>query len=289
MPHKPQIPIVLFLLVLLLSGSAWGVPITGFLEGTAANGWRGSFGLQLADGTIVTGVNQITGLLNTFQSLPLVTSPCTASVKCSTVTNLLTSSDFTMSSQLLDLSGSATRKPWILVVGSTAKVGVTRQSKPDCSGTCQGNWGTGRHYATALDILIRLQQHSDLIVHLGDWRAGVELVAARLYGWHRTAGFSQSPLGGRLYQRWQTGSPRNTIGSYIDTWTIHPPIILRRYRQPGIVAVETARTAIAYRFWKRRESTAFAFTVLILPRLAKTVVLLSCYVFVQRAARCTRP
>jgi hypothetical protein len=55
------------------------------------------------------------------------------------------------------------------------------------------------------------------------------------------------------------------------------------------VAVETARTAIAYRFWKRRDSTAFAFTVLILPRLAKTVVLLSGYVFVQRAARCTRP
>src|SRR5688572_12682493 len=99
MPHKPQIPIVLFLLVLLLSASAWAVPITGFLEGTAANGWRGSFGLQLADGTIVTGVNQITGLLNTFQSLPLVTSPCTASVSCNTVTNLLTSSDFTMSAR----------------------------------------------------------------------------------------------------------------------------------------------------------------------------------------------
>jgi hypothetical protein len=97
------------LLVLFHTTSAWAVPIMGYLEGTAANGWQGAYGVQLADGTVVTGVNQISGFPDHgFQSLPLVTSPCSAPANCVTVTNLTTSTDFTMSTLVLGLQGSST-------------------------------------------------------------------------------------------------------------------------------------------------------------------------------------
>ena len=101
------IPFVLVFFVPLLTTSVWAVPVTGFLEGTAANGWQGSFAVQLTEGSVVTGVHQITGLLNTFQSLPVVTTGCTASPSCTTVTNLVTSTNFTMTALALDLSGSS--------------------------------------------------------------------------------------------------------------------------------------------------------------------------------------
>ena len=100
--------LILVILVLLVTTPAWAVPLTGFIEGVADNGWQGAFSVQLADGTIVNGATQITGLLNSFQSLPLVTTGCIASPNCNTVTNLVTSTTFTMSVLVLNLSGSAT-------------------------------------------------------------------------------------------------------------------------------------------------------------------------------------
>jgi hypothetical protein len=104
--HKLQaIRLVLVILVLLLTTPAWAVPLTGFLEGTAANGWQGGFAVQLTDGAVVTGVDQMSSFLNSFSSLPLTTTGCT---NCTTVTNLTTSTQFTMSGVILNLVGSAT-------------------------------------------------------------------------------------------------------------------------------------------------------------------------------------
>jgi PEP-CTERM motif-containing protein len=73
MAHKPRaIRFLLVILVLLLTTPAWAVPLTGYLEGTAASGWQGNFAVQLTDGTVVTGVDQIT-LGASFSSLPLTT------------------------------------------------------------------------------------------------------------------------------------------------------------------------------------------------------------------------
>ena len=88
-----RIPILRFIttvtcIVLLLTTSAWAVPLTGFLEGTAASVWQGAFAVQLTDGTVVTGVGQMT-LLSNFSSLPLVTTGCTVSASCTAVTNLM--------------------------------------------------------------------------------------------------------------------------------------------------------------------------------------------------------
>lgn len=83
--------------MLLLSTPAWAVPLTGYLEGTAANGWQGDFAVQLTDGSVVTGVNQMM-LVNSFSSLPLTIEGCAG---CMSVTNLTTSTVFTMSGVIL--------------------------------------------------------------------------------------------------------------------------------------------------------------------------------------------
>lgn len=95
-------------IVLLLATPAWAVPLTGFLEGMAANGWQGNFAVQLADGTVVTGVDQMT-LGASFSSLPLTIEGCAVSSSCLAVTNLAGSTLFTMSGGvILNLAGTAT-------------------------------------------------------------------------------------------------------------------------------------------------------------------------------------
>jgi hypothetical protein len=110
MAHKPEaIRLFLVILVLLLTTPAWAVPLTGFLEGTADNGWQGNFAVQLTDGTVVTGIDHMT-LGASFSSLPLplTIEGCTVSPSCVVVTNLTTSTDFTMSGVVLGLDGTAT-------------------------------------------------------------------------------------------------------------------------------------------------------------------------------------
>jgi hypothetical protein len=108
MQHKPHaIRLLLVILVLLLTTPAWAVPLTGFLEGTADNGWQGAFAVQLMDGTVMTGVDQMT-LLGSVSSLPLTTVGCTVSPSCVAVNNLTTSTVFTMSGVILNLAGTAT-------------------------------------------------------------------------------------------------------------------------------------------------------------------------------------
>src|SRR5215472_13484872 len=109
MTDKPHaIRLLLVILVLLLATPAWAVPLTGFLEGTAANGWQGAFAVQLTDGTVVTGTDQMTGVFTSFPTLPLTTTGCTVSPgSCLLVTNLVTSTSFTMSGVSLDLNGTA--------------------------------------------------------------------------------------------------------------------------------------------------------------------------------------
>ena len=107
-----RLPVLRFLttmtcVVLLLATPAWAVPLTGFLEGTAANGWQGNYAVQLTDGTVVTGVDQMT-LLGNFSSVPLTTEGCTVSPSCVAVTNVATSTEFTMSVAVLNLTGTAT-------------------------------------------------------------------------------------------------------------------------------------------------------------------------------------
>lgn len=106
--HKPHaIRLLLVILVLLLTTPAWAVPVTGFLEGSADTGWQGAYAVQLMDGTVMTGVDQMT-LLGSFSSLPLTTVGCTVSPSCVAVNNLTTSTVFTMSGVILNLAGTAT-------------------------------------------------------------------------------------------------------------------------------------------------------------------------------------
>lgn len=106
--HRPHvIRLLLIVLLFLLTTPAWAVPIIGYLEGSAGNGWRGDYAVQLTDGTIKTGMDQMT-LGNSFSSLPLVTTGCTISPSCVTVTNLITSTNFTMSVAVLFPGGTAT-------------------------------------------------------------------------------------------------------------------------------------------------------------------------------------
>jgi len=95
------------MLVLLPTTSAWALPLTGFLEGTAANNWQGAFAVQLTDGTIVTGTDQMTGVFTGFPTLPLVTTGCSVSSSCVSVTNVNTSTTFTMNGVILFLTGTA--------------------------------------------------------------------------------------------------------------------------------------------------------------------------------------
>src|SRR5215472_19373316 len=105
MTDKPHaIRLLLVILVLLLATPAWAVPLTGFLEGTAANGWQGAFAVQLTDGTIVTGTDQMTGVFTGFPMLPLVTTGCSVSSSCVSVTNVNTSTTFTMNGVILFLT-----------------------------------------------------------------------------------------------------------------------------------------------------------------------------------------
>lgn len=109
MTHQPRaIQLLLVILVLLVTTPTWATPLTGFIEGTAANGWQGAFAVQLTDGTVVTGVDQISGFPDHgFQSLPLVTEGCTVSSSCSAVTNLTTGTVVTMTFLGLGLEGTA--------------------------------------------------------------------------------------------------------------------------------------------------------------------------------------
>lgn len=105
--HRPHaIRLLLVVLVLLLTTPAWAVPITGFLEGSVGTGWQGAYAVQLTDGTIKTGRDQVT-FGGDFSSLPLVTTGCTVSSSCVPVTNLSTSTNFTMSTLVLNLTGRA--------------------------------------------------------------------------------------------------------------------------------------------------------------------------------------
>jgi len=107
MTCKSAVISLLVILALLLTTSAWAVPITGFLEATADTGWQGAFAVQLTDGTVTTGTSQ-TSFLGSFPTLPLTTTGCTVSIGCVPVTNVTTGAEFTMSGVILNLTGSAT-------------------------------------------------------------------------------------------------------------------------------------------------------------------------------------
>jgi hypothetical protein len=103
--------LLLVLLVLVHTTSASALPIMGYLEGTAASGWQGTYGVQLTDGSFVTGVNQISGFPDHgFQSLPLTIGGCTTGTSgCRTIQNLVTSTSLTMSNlHVLNLAASTT-------------------------------------------------------------------------------------------------------------------------------------------------------------------------------------
>jgi hypothetical protein len=98
-----------FVLLLLLTATpSWAVPLTGYLEATAANGWQGDFAVRLSDGTTVNGVEQVAGGFTTIPTLPLTTTGCVFGSSCVLVTNVSTSTTVTMSFLGLALSGSAT-------------------------------------------------------------------------------------------------------------------------------------------------------------------------------------
>ena len=100
--------LLLVLVVVLLTTSAWAVPLTGFLEGSATNGWQGDFAVRLSDGTMVSGVQQMVGGFTTLSTLPLATSGCVAGPGCVTVSNLATSTTLTMSNnRIINLGGTA--------------------------------------------------------------------------------------------------------------------------------------------------------------------------------------
>jgi MYXO-CTERM domain-containing protein len=92
--------------VLLLAVQSWAVPVTGFLEGTAETGWQGQYAVRLLDGTVRTGVDQMT-ILSNFSLLPLTNVGCTVSPSCVAVTNVTTSVTSTMSPLVLNIPGTA--------------------------------------------------------------------------------------------------------------------------------------------------------------------------------------
>jgi hypothetical protein len=103
-----MLPLLLALCLLLAAAPTWAAPIIGYLEGTAENGWGGNYAVQLADGSTVSGVQQMAGGFTTLPTLPLTTTGCPAGSSCVLVTNLTTSTSFTMSFLGLALDGSAT-------------------------------------------------------------------------------------------------------------------------------------------------------------------------------------
>ena len=147
-------------IVLLLSTPAWAVPLTGFLEGSADTGWQGAFAVQLTDGTVVTGMDKMT-LLASFSSLPLTTVECSVSPSCVAVTNLNTSTVFTMSGVILNLAGTATlgslgtvswgaQPLWVLPGDPSPTVAVLA----DLTGTLGGTTLTGPSSAFAFNATL---------------------------------------------------------------------------------------------------------------------------------------
>jgi hypothetical protein len=108
MTYQSAVICLLVVLVLLLATPAWAVPIMGYLEGTAANGWQGNYVVQLSDSGIVSGAQQMTGGFTTLPTLPLTTTGCAFASNCSLVTNVSTSTTTTMSFLGLGLNGSST-------------------------------------------------------------------------------------------------------------------------------------------------------------------------------------
>jgi hypothetical protein len=107
--HQSCIMSLLAMFLLLLTATpALAVPVTGFLEGTAANGWQGTYAVQLSDGTTVSGVQQVVGGFTSLSTLPLVTTGCVFGPSCGLVTDVTTSTTVTMSNLFLGLNGSTT-------------------------------------------------------------------------------------------------------------------------------------------------------------------------------------
>src|SRR5687768_15936867 len=89
--HQSCVMLLLAMFVLLLTSPVLAVPITGFLEGTAQNGWQGSFAVQLGDGTTVSGVQHMVGGFTSLSTLPLITTGCVFGPSCGLVTDVTTS------------------------------------------------------------------------------------------------------------------------------------------------------------------------------------------------------
>jgi hypothetical protein len=106
--HQSCVMSLLVMFVLFLTSPASAVPITGFLEGTAQNGWQGAYAVQLSDGTTVSGVHQMLGGFTTLSTLPLVATGCVFGPGCGLVTDVTTSTTVTMSNLFLGLNGSTT-------------------------------------------------------------------------------------------------------------------------------------------------------------------------------------
>ena len=102
-----MIGFLLALFVLLTATPTWSTPVTGYLEGTAADGWKGNFAVRLTDGTIVSGVEQMVGGFTSLPTLPLVTTGCVFGPSCGLVTDVSTSTTVTMSNVFLAIDGSA--------------------------------------------------------------------------------------------------------------------------------------------------------------------------------------
>jgi hypothetical protein len=143
--HPNSISCPLVVLALFLSTPSWATPINGFLETTAESGWQGNYSVQLTDGTIVSGVNQVNGSFTGISALPLVTTGCVFGPGCGLVTNVSTSTTVTMSSLGLALDGSTSLgslgplswgsqivrilpgdpSPTVAVLGMTSGLGLT--------------------------------------------------------------------------------------------------------------------------------------------------------------------
>src|SRR4029077_4255687 len=92
--------------VLLLAVQSWAVPLTGFLAVTAVTAWQGQYAVRLLDGTVRTGLDQMT-ILSNFSLLPLIDVGCTVSPSCVAVTNVTPSVTSTMSPLVLNIPGTA--------------------------------------------------------------------------------------------------------------------------------------------------------------------------------------
>ncbi|HMS86082.1 MAG TPA: PEP-CTERM sorting domain-containing protein [Nitrospira sp.] len=128
-----------------LSVPASALSLTGYIEGTAANGWQGTYAVQLPVGMVTTGTGQVS-LLSTFSSIPLVTKGCAVSPSCVSVTNVATSDSFTMTNLTLHMGGTATlgslgtlswaaQPLWVLPGNPSQTVAVLTQVSGTLAGT----------------------------------------------------------------------------------------------------------------------------------------------------------